>query len=170
MKFVVQVSGYLILLGGALLFGVLGRPAEMALAIAAGSLALAFSEIERFRRVKGAGFEAELWDQIEAIVEKETEIPPPEDGEEASPLYARVDGSTKAVMDALHRPEYTWRYLGGIKKDTGLESNKVVQTLKWLVENSYARHSQGKHGPIWSLTEEGRHLNAFSDFEDLTKT
>lgn len=169
MKIVVQVIGYAMLLGGALLFGVLARPAEMGLAIVAGVFALAFSDIQRFRRIKGAGFEAELWEQIQAVVEKETESPSPEDDEEASPLSATVEGSTKAVMGALHRPEYTWRYLGGIKQDTGLESNKVTQALKWLVKNSYARRSQGKHGPIWSLTEEGRHLNTISDFEDLTK-
>lgn len=169
MKFVVQVCGYATLLGGALLFGALGRSVEMGLAIVAGALALAFSEIERFRRIKGAGFEAELWDQIVAVVEKETESPPLEVDKEASPLSASVDSSTKNVMNALQHPEYTWRYLGGIKQDTKLESNKVSQTLKWLVENGYARRSQGKHGPIWSLTEEGRHLNTISDFEDLTK-
>lgn len=169
MKFVVQVCGYTTLLGGALLFGALGRPVEMGLAIVAGALALTFSDIERFRRIKGAGFEAELWDQIVAVVEKETESPPPEHDEETSPLSASVDSSTKEVMNALQHPEYTWRYSGGIKQDTGLESERVAQALKWLVKNSYARRSMGKHGPIWSLSEEGRHLNSISDFKDLTK-
>ncbi len=169
MKFVVQVIGYATLLGGAILFGIISRPAEMALAIVAGSIALAFSEIERFRSIKGAGFEAELWDQMRAVVEKETEEPPPDETTDTSPLSANVDTKTKSVMNALQHPEFTWRYLGGIKKDAGLKSSTVTEALKWLVDNSYARRSQGRQGPIWSLTEEGRHLNTISDFEDLTR-
>ena len=84
------------------------------------------------------------------------------------PMPSVSGSNTEAVMNTLDHPKYTWRYLGGIKKDTGLNSNEVSRVLKWLVDYSFARQSQGKHGTIWSLTEEGRHLSRISDFEDLT--
>ena len=51
------------ILGGSGYFGYLGRPAEMGLAIVAGSIALAFSYIDKIQRFKGAGFEAEMRQQ-----------------------------------------------------------------------------------------------------------
>ncbi len=41
-------------------FGIMKRPAEMGLSIAAIGIALAFANLDRFQRFKGAGFEAEL--------------------------------------------------------------------------------------------------------------
>ncbi|MBE9535734.1 MAG: hypothetical protein IMF07_01000 [Proteobacteria bacterium] len=150
------------------MFGFLGKPAEMGLAIVASGIALVFADIERFKRVKGAGFEAEMHEQLVAVIEKQTELPPATDEETNSPLLASVDNATKVVMNALEHPEYTWRYFSGIKKDSKLLEEKVFEVLHWLVENGFARRSHGKHGPIWTLTEEGRHLNIVCDFEDLT--
>ena len=45
----------------------------MALAIVAGAMAFALINLDKFSKIKGAGFEAELRDQIEAVIEKETE-------------------------------------------------------------------------------------------------
>jgi hypothetical protein len=42
------------------LFGVFQRPKEMAITVAAIALALAFANLEKFERFKGAGFEAEM--------------------------------------------------------------------------------------------------------------
>jgi hypothetical protein len=161
----VQFAAYAILLVGTLVFGFLGMPTEMGLAIVASSIALVFSDIERFKRFKGAGFEAELREQMVAIVEKETELPPVPDVEATSPLSAPIDPATKAVMNALQHPEFTWRYLSGVVKDSKLPKDQVAKSLQWLVENGFARRSYGKHGSIWSLTEEGRHRNVIDDFE-----
>jgi len=168
MKKIVQIGAYAVLLVGTLVFGFLGKSAEMALAIVASAIALAFSDIERFSRIKGAGFEAELRDQIQAVIEKETEVPSGTEEQRLSPLAAEVDTNTMAVMSALNRAEYTWRYFGGVKKDSKLSSREVSRALDWLVEHGYARRSQGKHGTIWSLTEEGRHLEVIRDFEDIS--
>lgn len=168
MKEAVQIGAYAVLLIGTPIFGFLGKPAEMALVIVASALALAFSDIERFSRIKGAGFEAELKDQIQAVIEKETEIPSGAEEQGLSPLAAEVDANTMAVMSALNRAEYTWRYFGGIKKDSKLSAPEVSRALAWLVEHGYARRSQGKHGTIWSLTEEGRHVEVIRDFDDVS--
>ena len=85
MKRLVQFAAYLILLVGTMVFGFMGRPAEMGLAIVVSAFALVFADLERFKRFKGAGFEAELKEQVEAIVEKQTELLPTEDAETTSP-------------------------------------------------------------------------------------
>lgn len=162
LKYIVQFFAYVLLLIGTVTFGLLGKPAEMGLAIVAAAIALAFSDIERFSKIKGAGFEAELRKQVEAVVDKETEIPPVEEKEGASPFSARVDKKTMAVVEALGKSDFTWRYFSGIKKDTALDDKEVRSSLEWLTANGFVRRSQGKHGPIWSLTEEGRGLYMLS--------
>jgi hypothetical protein len=156
-------------LGGHYGARLLGKPAEMGLALVAAAMALVFSDIERFKKIKGAGFEAELAEKVEAIVEKETEPLKAEDSEDTSPREAAIDSDTKAVMDALQHPEYTWRYLPGIASDINKSKQVISQKLAWLVDNGFARRSTGRHGSIWSLTEEGRTRNVIDDFEDLSK-
>lgn len=73
-------------------------------------------------------------------------------------------------MRVLNHPEYTWRYLRGIVKDSKRSAEQANSALRWLVEHGYARRSFGKSGPIWSLTEDGRTKDVFDDFEDLDKT
>ena len=46
-------------------FGYRGQPAEMALAIVAGAIALSFLNIDKIARFKGAGFEAEMKKAVE---------------------------------------------------------------------------------------------------------
>ena len=46
-------------------FGYLDRPSVMALAIAAGAIGMAFANLDKFTRIKGAGFEAELKKAVE---------------------------------------------------------------------------------------------------------
>ena len=168
MKILIQFAAFVILLVGTMVLAFLGKPAEMGLAIVAAAMALVFSDIERFKKIKGAGFEAELAEKVAAIVEKETEPLKVEDSEETSPLAAPIDNETIAVMDALQHPQYTWRYLPGIVSDTKRPKSAVSKKLEWLVENGFARRSVGKHGPIWSLTEEGRTRRAIEEFEDLS--
>ncbi|MGE0081717.1 MAG: hypothetical protein AB7U81_10505 [Thiohalomonadaceae bacterium] len=155
MKKTVQLVAYAVLLPGTLAFGLLGRPAEMGLAIVAAAIALAFADIERFSRIRGAGFEAEMREQFQAVLEKETEIPP-----KGEPRLAGVDAAALAVMGALANPGYTWRYFGGVRKDSGLDNKQTARTLGWLVAQGYARRSQARHGSIWSLTAEGRRVLA----------
>jgi hypothetical protein len=46
-------------------FGLLGRPAEMGLVALAGAIGMAFTNIDRIQRFKGAGFEAEMKKVVE---------------------------------------------------------------------------------------------------------
>lgn len=165
MKKWIQFFAYALLLGGSTVLGFLGKPTEMGLAIIAAAVALAFTDLERFKRFKGAGFEAELREQVQAIVEKQTE--PVSVGEASPPQATKLDPKVKAVMEALDHPLFTWRYFGGVMKDSQQPREVVAQSLQWLVANGFARRSTGKHGTIWSLTESGRIMVILDDFDDL---
>ncbi|MBV2135334.1 MAG: hypothetical protein KUF79_00840 [Candidatus Thiodiazotropha sp. (ex Ctena orbiculata)] len=169
MKKIVEYSSFAVMLGISVIFGFMGHAAEMALAIVAGAIAFSFANIERFSKIKGAGFEAEFREKIQAVIEKETEPEPVADGEFQNPVpnSRLVDENTRKVISALLHPEYTWRYLNGIKKETGLSSEDIRASIDWLITNGYARQSLGKSGQIWSLTEDGRYLFAVIAFEDV---
>jgi hypothetical protein len=50
---------------GSMLLGMLGKPAEMGLFVAAGGIGLSFANIDKIQRFKGAGFEAEMRKAVE---------------------------------------------------------------------------------------------------------
>lgn len=163
----IEIISFITILGVSLIFGILGKSVEMGLAIVAGSIAFSFANLEKFKKIKGAGFEAELKEKIEAVIEKETEYSV--SGEEDLPLpnTKLIDKNTRAVINALQHHKYTWRYLGGIKADTKLTTAEIDTSIKWLIENGYVKQSIGSHGIIWNLTEDGRHLSAMIDFEGI---
>lgn len=154
--------GHLIL--GTLYFGYVGKPTEMGITIVAASIALAFLHIDRIRRFKGAGFEAEMYEQVQALVAKETE---PEPELPASPMLTvrgfGMDEGTKKVLLCLGSSNYTWRSASGIAKETGLTPTAVAVALKWLSNNGLAVVSGSRRSANFALTEEGRELrNAVS--------
>lgn len=173
MRNFVEISSFVVILVGSIIFGLLGKPIEMGLLIASGAVSLFFLNLEKFSSFKAAGIEANLRDKIEAVVEKETEpfIKQSSDlsGEEENPVpeTSLIDKNTRKVIEALHHPEYTWRYLEGLKQDTKLNASEIKSSLRWLIDHGYARQSFGKYGTIWNLTEHGRYLNAVIGFEDV---
>ena len=158
-KALVITSGVM-LFGISTLFGILGRPAEMGLAVVAGALGLAFANIDKISRFKGAGFEAEMREKIEAVVTKEIEPPPVEEDNELSVFRYEGDSNTKKVLQALHNPDYTWRYLSGVRLETGMSKKDVSDALNWLLQNGFVVRSEGSNGTLWSLTEKGRKFYA----------
>jgi hypothetical protein len=148
------------ILAGSGYFGYLARPAEMALAIVAGSIALAFSYIDKIQRFKGAGFEAEMRQQLEVVVAKETEPPRQSERSFIQVKAFGTDPDTDKVIKALGSEKYAWRYFGGIAVDTQLPKEKIQKSLDWLVENELATRANGKDGSLWGLLAEGRSLLA----------
>ncbi len=158
----VRVTSWLYILIATAAFGALARPVEMGLAIVAGSIALAFSYIDKIQKFKGAGFEAEMRqaEVVMAIVAKDAE-PPRKSA--ASPLGFMVrafstDPETDKVIRALGSGKYTWRSVGGIAETTQLSTERVAQALKWLDENDLVTSTAARQGMLWGLTEEGRFL------------
>lgn len=65
LNLLLSVISFAVLLAGSLYFGVHGQPAEMGLAVVAGALGVALSNLDKFESFKGAGFEAKLRSAIE---------------------------------------------------------------------------------------------------------
>lgn len=153
-----------VLLGGAMLFGLMGRPAEMAVAVVAGSLGLFFSNLDKFESFSAGGVVATLRAQIEAVshqVEtisgKETEPPEADDEPEGGfqlEAYG-LDNTTRNILKALARSDYAWRYPSGVGKDAAVTRTKALRKLQWLVDNQLANEAPGKNGVVYGLSEKG---------------
>ena len=99
-----------------------------------------------------------MQDKLEAIIEKETEPPQSEEvGFLTVEAYA-TDENAKLIINALKNPKYTWRYLGGIVKDSGLTKSEVLKTLNWLIQNNLGKVTEGDHGRLWALSAKGREV------------
>jgi hypothetical protein len=59
-SFIEKSLPILVILGPGLVFGFMGKPTEMGIAIAAGAVAAAFINIDKIQEFKGAGFEAKM--------------------------------------------------------------------------------------------------------------
>lgn len=169
MKQAVRCIAFTGLLFGTFAFGLLGQATEMGLMIVASAVALAFTDIDRFSSFEGGGFKAQLRDlkeRVDVVVEQATEPPADIEDDHASPLGAKLDGTKATVLNALISDRFAWRYLSGVMKETALPKREVLEALAWLVENGYARRSQGRSGPIWGPTEDGRFLGITQNFDD----
>ena len=110
--------------------------------------------------LKGAGFEAEMKDKIETIIEKETEprrIEQIGDSEYSLNAY-RNDEKTRKVLRALFNPTYTWRYVQGISMESDLPMDEALEALNDLLSKNIVSSSKGDHGTLWCLTAKGRNL------------
>ncbi|PJN50017.1 hypothetical protein PAEAM_56290 [Paenibacillus sp. GM1FR] len=75
-----NIISILIIIGPGLYFGYVGKSTEMGLAILSGAVAVAFMNIDKIQRFKGAGFEAEMKKAVEdayATIENLKELATP---------------------------------------------------------------------------------------------
>lgn len=153
-----ELLSFVVLLGGPLLFGAFGKPAEAGVAMLAGAIGLAFANLDRIKRFKGGGFEAEMREQFEALVAKESE---PEEEAVVGGLQVSgfsLDEKTRNVVLALNSSQYTWRSLGGVGQEAKLSRNEVKSSLDWLESNGLAMRVGSARKTNWGLTETGRDL------------
>lgn len=141
----------------------LEKPKEMGLAILAGAIGLAFSNIDKIKKFKGGGFEAEMKEKLQAVVDKETE---PEPERVKTKDVRLIDGGKRAVLTALGNPKYTWRFIGGLAEETKLDKEIVRAALSEMEHMGVVQCSTGKSGPIWSLTPLGRETLAVLQNQD----
>lgn len=101
----------------------------------------------------------EMKEQLETMIAKQTEPISEAMGPAFSlKAYSVNDESTRLVLKALGNPNYTWRYLGGLADETRLPKQKILESIKWLLENNLVTEAKGKHGRFWGLSSEGRDL------------
>jgi len=96
--------------------------------------------------------QSELEEEIDPILVKETE--PQVDAAAISNLT--ISSDEQKVLQALGNPNYTRRYIGGIYKETGLNSDVIQELLQSLQNKGLARQRKGENGDLFWLTAEGR--------------
>lgn len=153
-KILPALSG-LMLFGISTCLGFLGKPTEMGLAIAAGSLGFVFSNFDILVKVKGPGFEAEMRERkaAESVVAEQTD-----NVDHLRALAFQIDSSRQNIMSALIHTDYNSRYVGGIKAETSLTNEVITVELEWLLNNGLVTRRVGKNGYLWNLTEKGMAL------------
>jgi len=139
-------------------FGYTGQPTEMGLAILAGALGLAFGNLEKFSEFSGAGFSAKMKEQVQAVLEKETENTPAI--VQANSALVQDKTPEFKVLQSLADPKYTWRTLSGISKAAELIDVDTWKYLVQLIQKDLVRvGNKNKTGEmIWALTPEGRQV------------
>ena len=154
---------YLFLLAGSFYFGMKQLPVEMGTTILAASIALAFLNIDRIRKFKGAGFEAEMHEKVEALVAKETE--PPEAPEIEKPTPPKLSSASiqesdvvSIVVQALGNSKYTWRSIAGLATEIQLHKRTVHNVLHTLHKLGQVVSATTSGKTTWALTEAGREL------------
>ena len=121
----------------------------MGLSILAGALGLAFSNLDKLSEFSGAGFSAKMKDQVQAVIDKETE-----QADTSGDNPDSLSENEIAVLRALGNAKYTWRTLKGISGGASLSEQEVWETLLPLIEQNYVRTSNKRSTGemIWSLT------------------
>lgn len=154
---VTKIAAFVILLAGSFILGWLGKPTEMGLSILAAAIALAFTNIEKIKRFKGAGFEAEMLERkVEAIIAKDAEPQPVSESPKVKPIGLMLDEVALKVVKALGNSKYTWRTVDGICTETGQSATIVRSSLQWLSGTNLAIQTSIGSLPHWGLSEEGR--------------
>jgi predicted transcriptional regulator len=157
MKIIFQSSSYLVLLGISSSYGFLAKPAEMGLAILAGSLGLAFSNIDKISNFlfKSPGFNMEL-DMVKTIIENQTE-PTPEQKEEAK-NSKNITEIENQILQSLQKTGYTWRYAKTVASEISSPKAKTQETLAKLLSQGLAKKGKGSNGEIWAITILGKNV------------
>ena len=153
-----SIISIVVLLVVSTILGFMDKSVEMGLAIVAGAIGLAFSNIDKISRFEGAGFKAEMWKKMEAVIEKETEQE--QDMATIETLNTdkenELDTSENKVLEALNSQKYTWRTLSGICKQMNLSEIETKTALNKLTKMEFVKKTKGAKGLIWSLTSLGR--------------
>ncbi len=155
-KHIFQIASFVILLGVSSILGFMGNPTEMGLAILAGALGLAFSNIDKISKFKGAGFEAEM-NMVQSFIENQTE-PIPEQKEEAKnkdDLTARES----SILKSLQKPSYTWRYAKTVAGEVSSSTEETERLLSSLMARGLAKNGKGANGEIWAITNLGKSVH-----------
>lgn len=154
-KLVFTISSFTVLLVVSSIYGFLSLSAEMALAILAGSIGLAFANIDKVAKFKGAGFEAEM-NMFHTMLESQTEPTIEQKQQAQSQAQNNLTHDENCILVCLLKPGYTWRYASTISSETGISQAEAVDYLHTLMLKGFAQNDSGAKGEIWSITALGK--------------
>ena len=127
----------------------------MGLAVLAGALGLAFSNIDKISRFKGAGFEAEM-NMVQTMIETQTE--PTHDQKEEAKKKDDLSEDENKILKRLQKPGYTWRYAKTVASETSQSTDFTEITLASLMSRGLAKSGKGSSGDIWAITTLGKNV------------
>jgi hypothetical protein len=153
-KFISQLFSFIVLLIISSILGFMRLPTEMGLAIAAGALGLVFSNLDKFSRFKGAGFEAEM-KMVHTMIESQTELTPEERSEVKT---NKITNEEFLILKSLQKPGYTWRYAKTVSNEANSTLEKTEGYLASLKSRGYVGKGLGSNGEIWTLTTRGKSI------------
>ena len=153
LKLVTQSCGFIVLLGVSTVLGFLGMPTEMGIAVLAGALGLAFSNIDKISKFKGAGFEAEM-NMVQSFIENQTE--PTLEQEEEAKQKADLLPIENRVLKSLQKSGYTWRYAKTVAHEVSQSTSDTESILSTLMSRGLAKNGKGVNGEIWAITNLGK--------------
>lgn len=163
-KNISQLFSFAVLLLVSTALGFVGKPTEMALSIVAGAFGLAFCNIERIAKFKGAGFEAEMRiiETAKTAIEAQTEPTLEKQQEAARKVTSLTDVETR-VLASLLRPGYTWRYAKSVAREAQQTEEVTLDALARMRDRGLTDRGQGSNGEIWTATAVGRSAHLQSD-------
>ena len=106
-----KISSFTVLLVVSSIYGFLSLSAEMALAILAGSIGLAFANIDKVAKFKGAGFEAEM-NMFHTMLESQTE--PTIEQKQQAKAQNNLTHDEIAIIESI--PEFTEKDFERLRK------------------------------------------------------
>ncbi|NRB42793.1 MAG: hypothetical protein HRU20_30705 [Pseudomonadales bacterium] len=133
----------------------MSQTTEMGLAIIAGSLGLAFSNIDKISRFKGAGFEAEM-NMVQTIIETQTEAS--DEQKQAVTDHQTLTKIEYKVLKRLQKTGYTWRYAKTVANETRQAVVFIEACLHELMVRGLVKNGEGSNGEIWAATNLGKSL------------
>ncbi len=148
------------------IYGFLSLSAEMGLAILAGSIGLAFSNIDKISKFKGAGFEAEM-NMVHTLLENQIE--PTHEQKEEAKAQDKLSHNENCILVCLQKAGYTWRYANTISSETGISKLETIDYLQNLMEMGFAKNSKGAKGEIWAITAVGKSVQEQYQFSAHNK-
>ena len=155
-----QFASYTMLLGVSSVYGFLGLTTEMGVAVLAGAIGLAFSNLDKIARFKGAGFEAEM-KMVQTMIENQTE--PSTDQQEEAKRKDNLSGTDKKILKRLQKPGYTWRYAKTIAGEISKPELETEKALEALMLRGFTMSTKGSNGEIWSITPLGKSVQQQHD-------
>lgn len=152
---ILSIASGITLFGVSAALGFFGRPAEMGLSVLAGAIGLAFSNIDKISKFKGAGFEAEMREQqlAESVVAQQTD-----NTENLKALAFEISELRQKIMSSLIHTEYNYRTTSGIAKEVNMPKELISDELQWLKEKELVTKRSASHAYLWNLTEKGMAL------------
>jgi len=161
-KTLFQIASYCMLFIVSSVYGFIGQTTEMGLAMVAGAIGLAFANLDKIARFKGAGFEAEM-KMVQTMIENQTE--PSSDQQEEAKRKDDLSGTENKILKRLQKPGYTWRYAKTIAGEISKPTLGTEKALEALMLRGFTKNTKGANGEIWSITQLGKSVQQQHDSE-----